>query len=204
MKMNRVEKWMVNRSSSTRNGMKLTAKLLSYTNLGESRQFLDIGCGQGRITRFLATEYDACVTGIDIDEDEIKKAIAENTSDRVTFSIQDAKKLPFEDRTQDIVLCFGVLHHLPDWRRVVGEIGRITKVGGYFVSAELVYPVWLTQIDERSSFKFGLYNLDVYALARMLQDEGFVTVYKSEKKRKLWREHEAVYQKKYDKAWSRV
>ncbi len=204
MKMNRIEKWMVNRTSSGNNGIKLAKKLLSYTRLDDGRQFLDIGCGQGNITMFLGSEYDARVTGIDIDEKELEKAIKANTNTGVKFLKQDARELSFEDRTQDLVLAFGVLHHIPDWQRAVGEIGRITKVDGYFVSAELVYPEWLTRIDDRSSFKFGLHTLDTNLLVRLLQDEGFVTVYTSNKKRRLWQEHEAVYQKKYEKAWARV
>jgi len=99
---------------------------------------------------------------------------------------------------------FGVLHHMANWQKAVLEAGRVLRVDGVLVLAELVYPDWITSLDERSVFKFGLYTLDINQLVRTLQDEGCVTVYADQKKRFLWQEFEGVFQKKWEKAWSRV
>lgn len=65
--MNVIEKWMVNRSCTGKSGEKLTKKLLSHSPSDNARRFLDIGCGRGVITRFLADNYQGEFIGVDID-----------------------------------------------------------------------------------------------------------------------------------------
>ncbi|MDD2252121.1 MAG: class I SAM-dependent methyltransferase [Dehalococcoidales bacterium] len=204
MNMNVVEKWMVNRSTTGKSGQKLAKKLLTHINTDPSQRFLDIGCGQGVITRYLAINYPGEFTGIDLDELEIEAARAKPKLENLSYQVGDARALPFEERSFDVVMALGVLHHIPDWYKAVSEIGRILKVGGYFISAELVYPQWVTSMDEKSSFKFGIYDLDIARLVRMIQDEGFITLHNEENKRLLWKDFQAVFEKKYEKAFSRV
>jgi len=202
--MNVVEKWMVNRSCTGKSGQKLARKLLAHVKTDSCQRFLDIGCGQGIITRYLAQNYPGDFTGIDLDNMEIEAARAKPKLENLSYHVGDARSLPFEERSFDIVMAFGVLHHIPDWYKAVSEIGRILKVGGYFITAELVYPEWITSMDEKSSFKFGIYNLDTARLVRMIQDEGFITLHNEEKKHMLWKDFQAVFEKKWEKAWSRV
>lgn len=202
--MNLVEKWMVNRSCTGKSGQKLAGQLLSHVTTDEPRRFLDIGCGRGVITRFMADNYQGEFLGIDNDADELEVAIKRSGPENLRYQVADARSLPCEERSLDVVIAFGVLHHIPDWYKVIAEIGRVLKVGGFFITAELVYPDWVTGMDEKSSFKFGIYNLDTDRLVRMLQDEGFITVHNQETKRLLWKDFQAVFEKKYEKAWSRV
>jgi SAM-dependent methyltransferase len=45
-------------------------------------------------------------------------------------------KMPFDDGVFDLVTCFGVLHHIPNVTRVVNEIARCLRPGGYFLLRE--------------------------------------------------------------------
>ncbi|UCH34627.1 MAG: class I SAM-dependent methyltransferase [Armatimonadota bacterium] len=45
-----------------------------------------------------------------------------------------AERLPFADRSFDIVFCRATLHHLRDLRQAVNEMSRILRVGGMFVA----------------------------------------------------------------------
>jgi SAM-dependent methyltransferase len=47
-------------------------------------------------------------------------------------------EMPFDDHTFDLVTCFGVLHHIPNVTRVVREIARCLRPGGYFLLREPV------------------------------------------------------------------
>ena len=45
----------------------------------------------------------------------------------------DAETLPFEDATFDLVYSNGVIHHTPNTKAVVAEIGRVLKPGGKLI-----------------------------------------------------------------------
>jgi ubiquinone/menaquinone biosynthesis C-methylase UbiE len=204
MKMNFIEKWMVNRSVTGKSGEKLAKKLIFHAELENANKYLDIGCGRGVITRFIAENYQGEFFGIDTDADELSIAKSKSDPENITYMEADARALPFEARSFDVVIAFGVLHHIPDWYKAVEEIGRVLKVGGTFIVAELIYPDWVVNMDEKNSFRFGLYSLDTVKLIRLIQDQGFVTKFKEEKKRIMWTDFQAVYRKKFEKAWSRV
>ncbi len=202
--MNCIEKWMVNLPSTGKSGIILVQKLLSYADIGEGRKFLDIGCGRGVISRFLASEYKGKITGIDIDQNELDIASRESPGDSVKYLVADARNLPFEDRSMDVVVAFGVLHHIYDWQKAVQQVGRVLKVGGLFLTAELIYSQRLVNLDEKASYRFGIHNLDTNQLTRLLQDEGFITLHSETRKRLFWHDFEAVFEKKWEKSFSRV
>ncbi|MEU2629897.1 methyltransferase domain-containing protein [Kitasatospora sp. NPDC007106] len=60
--------------------------------------------------------------------------------------------MPFDDRSFDLVLCFGVLHHIPNVSKVVREIGRVTAPGGWVLLCEPV----VSMGDWRSADRPGL------------------------------------------------
>jgi len=194
---------MVNRGATGKSGIRLAGRLLSQAQTGPGQDILDIGCGRGVITRWIAREYAARVVGVDTDSRELEFARDPDGGGNPRFLEADARHLPFEDRSIDVVLSFGVLHHIADWHNAVAEIGRVLRVGGRLITAELVYPEWITGIDEKSSYKFGIYPLDISKLTRLLQDDGFITLHQHYRKRLLWQDWEGIFEKKYEKAWSR-
>jgi SAM-dependent methyltransferase len=44
--------------------------------------------------------------------------------------------MPFTDKSFDLITCFGVLHHIPNVTRVIHEIARCLKPGGYLLLRE--------------------------------------------------------------------
>ncbi len=44
--------------------------------------------------------------------------------------------LPFADRSFDVVVCFSVLHHIPNVSTVVAEMSRVARPGGYVLLRE--------------------------------------------------------------------
>ncbi|MDD2904489.1 MAG: methyltransferase domain-containing protein, partial [Syntrophales bacterium] len=63
-----------------------------------------------------------------------------------------ASRLPYPDAVLDAVFAFGVLHHVPDWRRALAEISRVLKPGGRYFLEEF-YPTFYQKFPLRQIFK---------------------------------------------------
>lgn len=107
-----------------------------FTRYGLSGAFriLDLGCGTGEITRRLADLYrDAHVVGIDILEGNLVLARRDSNAygDRVRFDVGDAFALQFPDAAFDLVVCRHMSQAVPHFDKVLDEIGRVLRPGGW-------------------------------------------------------------------------
>lgn len=99
------------------------------------RDVLDLGCGVGRHSLFLAGEgfrvhaIDGSQAGVDLLSD---RADAEEL--RIDVRCAEMTTLPFENRSMDYVLAWNVIYHgdLSVVKRVISEILRILRPGGLF------------------------------------------------------------------------
>lgn len=88
---------------------------------------LDIGGGEGRWKRILS-EYATVYF------------ISDLYSHAADFK-DDAKKLSNEDSSFDAIVCFEALEHINDTERVVSEMYRVLKPGGYAaVTIPFIFP----------------------------------------------------------------
>jgi len=196
MKMLGIEKFLLNRIQSKKGAIDLTDKLLTFVELDEEKKFLEVGCGNGLVTRYLAQEYGGEVTGIDIDAQQVELAKKElDGIQNVNYIEADANNLPFEDREFDIVLSFGVLHHVENWLNALKEIKRVLKHGGYFVYADIIYTEKITRMDKTSSISFGLVTIDIDELNSFLEKFGFTTIHSQRKNRLVCKNYEAVFRR---------
>jgi ubiquinone/menaquinone biosynthesis C-methylase UbiE len=102
---------------------------------------LNIGCGAGNESLILAY-YGAHCIGMDI---TVQAADAANRLMKKVgtngYGIQgDARFLPLESESIDLIYSSGVLHHSPDIRRSVEEIHRVLKPGGH--TYIMLYAKW--------------------------------------------------------------
>jgi len=79
--------------------------------LPEGAQVLDVGCGNGIISRSLGKE-GFHVKGIDVSDKAIAKARQLNTSPNVSFDVISAEKLVAGGERYHAVICSEVLEHL--------------------------------------------------------------------------------------------
>ncbi len=95
---------------------------------------LDIGCGGGLACEFLAN-LNADVSGIDLSFNSIKIAQEHSRLSNLKINYQRAlaESLPYEENSFDVVLCFDVLEHIEDWKKVISEAYRVLKQGGLFL-----------------------------------------------------------------------
>jgi SAM-dependent methyltransferase len=92
---------------------------------------LDIGCGDGTVTRLLATRFSP-VTGIDVKAKKIDeaKAAAAEAGVKVDFLVASGDAIPFADRHFDVVAFSNSLHHMPDAAAALREATRVLRPGG--------------------------------------------------------------------------
>jgi SAM-dependent methyltransferase len=99
---------------------------------------LDLGCGQGNTTRCLAEviKPSVCI-GLEYDADLVDYAKTRpQNPPNVQFQQGDATQLPFADASFEIVFCRYLLIHMAEPARVVREMMRVVRPGGYAIAFE--------------------------------------------------------------------
>lgn len=123
-------------------GSEATAQLVRQLGLSADMNVLDIGCGIGGATRFIAELYGCCVTGIDLTEEYIKVARALSRrvglEGRVDYEVASALALPFEAEAFDAACLMHVGMNIPDKAKLFSEARRVLKVGASFGAYEVV------------------------------------------------------------------
>jgi ubiquinone/menaquinone biosynthesis C-methylase UbiE len=104
------------------------AKLLGKNLRG--RQVLDLACGTGIFSRKM-TALGAKIIGLDTSQSMIKIASARAAKTR--FIVGDARRLPFETGSFDIVVSNLLIHYLKDLKPLFAEIDRVLVADGEFV-----------------------------------------------------------------------
>jgi ubiquinone/menaquinone biosynthesis C-methylase UbiE len=89
---------------------------------------VDIGCGSGRWTRYLASRV-AYVDALDPSEALLEAATVHADLPNVRWTRARAEALPFPDAAFDMALCIGVLHHLKDPVLALREAHRVLRPG---------------------------------------------------------------------------
>jgi SAM-dependent methyltransferase len=89
---------------------------------------LDAGCGSGRMLQELAP-YGR-VTGVELDPDAAAAAISREIGE---VHIGRVEELPLESESFDLITCLDVIEHVPDDRRALDELRRVSKPGGWLL-----------------------------------------------------------------------
>lgn len=119
---------------------RLALPFVAFTGIadgtGEAQHVLDVGCGTGSLAFCLAGQRRiARVTGLDLSPAYVAHAERHNEHDRVRFAVGDACAMPFPERLSDHALSLLVLQFVPEARRAVREMCRVTRKGGIVAAA---------------------------------------------------------------------
>ncbi len=123
---------------------------------------LDLGCGTGRFSTALASQYDASVIGVDPSEKMLAQARKKIGDSRVSFIRAPAEQIPVADDSVDMVFMSMVFHHLTDRSAVAGECRRVLNVPGYVVLRN-------STSDQAGSFPYIKFFPGVHAVIRRYQ-----------------------------------
>lgn len=156
-------------------------------DMRDGDRILDLGCGVGRhvITTYMlgnveSVGVDICLKDLCTAAERFEKEFQDrnNHEKRLALSAADAQALPFSDGCFDKIICSEVLEHIPDYRKVLGEINRVLKPGGVLVaSVPRFFPEWICWklSDEYHNEKGGHIRIfDANALRREIEKHGFV------------------------------
>ena len=110
------------------------APLLERYALPEEASILDAGCGTGEISSRVAQLFArAHVLGVDIIDEHLTLARARyaHLAPRLRFDRESIYALDAADGSFDLTLCRHVIHSIPQADRVLAELIRVTRPGGY-------------------------------------------------------------------------
>lgn len=160
-------------------GRLATENFLGQFNFSEQDHILDVGCGLGGASRFVANKYHNQVTGIDLTSEYIETGNAlcawVKLDKHITLQQGSALSMPFKDETFDGGYMMHVGMNIEDKAQLFAEIYRVLRPGAAFgvydimrnKDGKLAYPVpWATESSTSRLATPGQYK-------RALGDAGF-------------------------------
>lgn len=152
---NRIERWLWQTKKKV---IKNMLSGISYTHV------LDVGCGDGGLLEVVSRS--SSYTGIDISPTQLasfRKILRKNKRKKVRLVQGDITKLPFATESFDVALMCDVLEHVLEPTKVLVEIHRVVKKGGYIIFS--IPNETLLQLARFVAFRFPLRSPDhLYAL----------------------------------------
>ena len=106
--------------------------LLDGVAIKPGEAILDLGCGAGLITEYVAKTFSAKVLGIDSAPGPIKQAIerTKGSANELSFQVADINNLKFPTQTFDVILCIDTLYFVRELDKVVDKLKSMLRPGG--------------------------------------------------------------------------
>jgi ubiquinone/menaquinone biosynthesis C-methylase UbiE len=115
-------------------GRNATVRLAQLAEIDGSQRVLDVGCGIGGPSRYLASKFGCQVTGLDLTAEFVALAgmLAQRTrlADKVAYRQGNALDLPFPDASFDVVWSQNAAMNIGDRDRLYSEMRRVLRPGG--------------------------------------------------------------------------
>jgi tocopherol O-methyltransferase len=117
----------------------LIEELLLWANIQQADSIIDVGCGIGGSSLYLAEKFDASVVGITLSPVQANRASERAKTaglfNRARFEVADALHMPFADQSFDLVWSLESGEHMPDKQKFLQECYRVLKPGGKLIMA---------------------------------------------------------------------
>jgi tocopherol O-methyltransferase len=111
----------------------------SFPNGQKPTNILDVGCGIGGSSLYLAEKFQAQVTGITLSPVQADRATDRakeaGLSAQANFKVANALEMPFADNSFDFVWSLESGEHMPDKTKFLQECYRVLKPGGRLMLA---------------------------------------------------------------------
>ncbi len=142
-------------------GRRATESLFEMVGIAPDDHVLDVGCGLGGASRFVAQRYGCRVTGIDLTQEYIETGNAlcswVGLADQITLEQGNAMELPYSDGAFDKAYMLHVGMNIANKQMLTAELYRILKPWGVLAiydvmrvsDGDLLFPVpWATTEEE--------------------------------------------------------
>ena len=164
--MSFLERWLVNSPFRAWLQRGEIDAFIRWSGMPASAHVLDMGCARGVSTSLILAKlrprrlaaFDLDPVMVEAARKRLKRALEDGVLD---LRVADAAQMSYEDGTFDAVFESGLLHHVPDWRAALREIGRVLKPSGCFCFAE----------PSRGRLQRGLYRILPHAAESMFDAE---------------------------------
>ncbi len=131
--------------------MKVAETLRDYYGLTSKSSVLDVGCAKG----FMLYDFMHIIPGIKIAGIDISQYAIDRVPKEVRPFVQtaDAKKLPFPDKSFDLVISITTLHNLPleECKQSLREVMRVSKKHAF-----ITLDSWRNEIERDRMEKWNL------------------------------------------------
>lgn len=117
----------------------LIEELITWAEIDQVTDILDVGCGIGGSTLHLARQFHANATGITLSPKQAQRArqraAAAGIAHKANFQVANALEMPFADNSFDLVWSLESGEHMPDKQKFLAECCRVLKPGGRLIMA---------------------------------------------------------------------
>ena len=126
-------------------------RITDHYGLAADAKVLDVGCAKG----FMMYDFKLLMPDLDIRGVDISQYAYDHAKEEVKdlITVANAKELPFDDNTFDLVICINALHNLPidDCKQAFGEIERVSRKNSFVMN-----DAWHNEAEHRSMLAWNL------------------------------------------------
>jgi SAM-dependent methyltransferase len=148
----------------------------------QGRRTLDLGCGEGRLSRDLKARGHSVVA---LDASPTMVAAAREADSELEVVLADAAALPFDDEAFDLVVAFMSLQDMDDLHEAIRESARVLEPGGTLCLA-VVHPLasagQFTGDEADSAFVIEGSYLETFRYSDSFVRDGLVMTFVSERR----------------------
>jgi len=154
-------------------GLQLTKSILSREYIDEEKSILDVGCGTGQSSAYIAEKYRCFVTSLDNNKTMLKKAEKRFSSLHLPIKIMygSVENLPFIDEYFDFILSESVIS-FTDVSLTIEEYKRVLKPKGVLLAIEMVLKDSLSEKELKTI-------LDFYEISKLLTESEWYTIFQN-------------------------
>ena len=126
-------------------------RFFEHYKLKSDARILDVGCAKG----FMMHDFKAAYPQIHIEGVDISKYAKDNAIEDMKpfIRVGNAKKLPFADKSFDLVICINTVHNLPleECKQALKEIQRVSKSHAF-----VTMDAWRNDKEKEGMLKWNL------------------------------------------------
>jgi 2-polyprenyl-3-methyl-5-hydroxy-6-metoxy-1,4-benzoquinol methylase len=131
------------------------------------KQVVDLGCGFGWASRWMAGQGAASVLGLDLSENMINRARRDTSESAITYDITNLETLELPQAQFDLAYSALAFHYVRDFARLVRMVHTALKPGGDFVFTiehpifmAAAHPHWIEDEDGRKTWPVNGYSVE--------------------------------------------
>lgn len=154
-------------------GLQLTKSILSKEYIDQEKSILDVGCGTGQTSAYIAEKYRCFVTSLDNNNTMLEKAKRRFSSLHLPINVVygSVDNLPFMDGLFDFILSESVVS-FTDISLTMQEFKRVLKPNGVLLAIEMILESSLSVEELKTIVNF-------YGISQLLSEPEWYNLFQS-------------------------